>query len=93
MNGFRRGRRPFGSVLAVSVEAFCPVALFKANVDAAVRAIRQSQRLPGVERVWLPGEQSHTKRLDRLKNGIPIPPTLRKNLDALARELDIEPLA
>jgi L-2-hydroxycarboxylate dehydrogenase (NAD+) len=81
------------SVLAVSVEAFCPAALFKANVDTAVRAIRESQRLPGVERVWLPGEQSQTKRLDRLANGIPIPPTLRKNLDALAQELGIAPLA
>ena len=80
------------SILAVSVEAFCPVALFKENVDAAVRAIRESQRLPGVERVWLPGEQSHTRRLDRLANGIPIPPTLRKSLDALAQELGIAAL-
>jgi L-2-hydroxycarboxylate dehydrogenase (NAD+) len=81
------------SVLALSVEAFCPVDLFKENVDTAVRAIRQSRRLPGVERVWLPGEQSQTKRLDRLANGIPIPPTLRKSLDALAQELAIAPLA
>jgi L-2-hydroxycarboxylate dehydrogenase (NAD+) len=81
------------SVLAVSVDAFCPVGLFKENVDAAVRAIRESRRLPGVERVWLPGEQSHTKRLDRLANGIPIAPTLRKSLDALAQELVIAPLA
>ena len=79
-------------MLAVSVEAFCPADLFKANVDAAVRTIRESQRLPGVERVWLPGEQSHTKRLDRLAHGIPVPPTLRKNLDALAQELGIEAL-
>jgi L-2-hydroxycarboxylate dehydrogenase (NAD+) len=77
------------SVLAVSVEAFCPVDLFKEHVDVAVRTIRESQRLPGVERVWLPGEQSHTKRLDRLAHGVPIPPALRKNLDALAQELGI----
>jgi LDH2 family malate/lactate/ureidoglycolate dehydrogenase len=80
------------SVLAVSVEAFCPPAVFKENVDAAVRAIRESRRLPGVERVWLPGEQSHTKRLDRLANGIPVAPALRKNLVALAVELGIDPL-
>ena len=80
------------SVLAVSVDAFCPADLFKENVDAAVRAIRDSRRLPGVERVWLPGEQSHTKRLDRLANGIPVPPALGKNLDALAQELGIERL-
>jgi L-2-hydroxycarboxylate dehydrogenase (NAD+) len=80
------------SVLALSVEAFSSVALFKKNVDEAVRAIRESRRLPGVERVWLPGEQSHTRRLDRLAHGVPIPSTLRKNLDALAVELGIATL-
>ena len=78
------------SVLAVSVEAFCAGGRSSSeHVDAAVRTIRESRRLPGVERVWLPGEQSHTKRLDRLAHGIPVPPALRKNLDALAQELGI----
>jgi LDH2 family malate/lactate/ureidoglycolate dehydrogenase len=80
------------SILAVRVDAFCPVELFKRNVDATVRMIRDSQRLPGVERVWLPGEQSHTKRIERLVQGIPIPATLQKNLDGLAHELDINPI-
>jgi LDH2 family malate/lactate/ureidoglycolate dehydrogenase len=78
------------SVVALSVEAFAPVAEFKRQVDAMVRTIRGSPRLPGVERIWLPGEQSHTKRLDRLRNGIPVPPPLRKSLDELAKELGIE---
>jgi LDH2 family malate/lactate/ureidoglycolate dehydrogenase len=77
------------SVLAVSVAAFCPVEAFKRNVDITVRMIRESQPLPGVERVWLPGEQSHNKRIERLAGGIPIPPTLQKSLDELASELDI----
>jgi len=51
---------------------------------AADRAIRESQRLPGFERIWLPGEQSHTKWLDRLTQGILIPLTAHKNLDELA---------
>jgi LDH2 family malate/lactate/ureidoglycolate dehydrogenase len=45
-----------------------------------------------VERIWLPGEQSHEKRLDRMKNGIPLPPSLKKSLDALATELGIAPV-
>jgi L-2-hydroxycarboxylate dehydrogenase (NAD+) len=77
------------SIVAVRVAAFCPVEAFKRNVDIAVRMIRESQRLPGVERVWLPGEQSHDKRIERLARGIPIPPALHKSLDELARELDI----
>jgi L-2-hydroxycarboxylate dehydrogenase (NAD+) len=77
------------SILAVRVAAFCPVEAFKRNVDIAVRMIREAERLPGVERVWLPGEQSHHKRVERLARGIPIPAMLHKSLDELARELDI----
>ena len=74
------------------MDAFCPVEVFKRNVDMAVRTIRESQRLPGVERVWLPGEQSHNKRIERLTDGIPIPPALRTSLAELAGELDIAPI-
>jgi L-2-hydroxycarboxylate dehydrogenase (NAD+) len=77
------------SILAVRVDAFCPVEAFKRNVDIAVRMIRESQRLPGVEHVRLPGEQSHNQRIERLARGIPIPPTLQKSLDELASELGI----
>jgi LDH2 family malate/lactate/ureidoglycolate dehydrogenase len=45
-----------------------------------------------VERIWLPGEQSHRKRLDRGKNGVPMPKPLRDSLDATARDLGIDPL-
>jgi len=80
------------AIVALSVEAFAPAAVFKRQVDAAVRAMRAAQRLPGVDRIWLPGEQSHLKRQDRTKNGIPMPKPLRDNLDAAARELGIAPL-
>src|SRR5579884_2900983 len=36
------------SIVALSIEAFAPAAEFKRGVDAMVRALRQSQRLPGV---------------------------------------------
>jgi L-2-hydroxycarboxylate dehydrogenase (NAD+) len=80
------------AIVALAVESFMPVAQFKGAVDEAVRAMRGAERLPGVERIWLPGEQSHLKQKDRLKNGIPMPKPLRDNLDAVARDLGIAPL-
>jgi LDH2 family malate/lactate/ureidoglycolate dehydrogenase len=77
----------------VSVEAFASAAHFKRNVDAAIRAMRAAERLPGVERIWLPGEQSHLKRQDRTRNGIPVAKSLRDSLDLVARDLAIAPLA
>src|SRR5713226_9611170 len=81
------------AIVALSIEAFAPAEQFKRQVDVAIRAMRGAERLPGVERIWLPGEQSHRKRLDRGKNGVPMPKPLRDSLDATARDLGIEPLS
>src|SRR5215469_6817849 len=80
------------AIMALSIEAFMPPLEFKKAVDAFARDIRHSQRMPGVERIWLPGEQSYAKRLDRRAHGIPMPKALRESLDAVARELKIEAL-
>jgi LDH2 family malate/lactate/ureidoglycolate dehydrogenase len=81
------------AIMALSVGAFMPPAEFKKAVDGFIRDIRHSRRLPGVDRIWLPGEQSHAKRIDRRAHGVPMPKTLRESLDAVARELKIEGLA
>jgi L-2-hydroxycarboxylate dehydrogenase (NAD+) len=80
------------AIIALSIEAFMPPVEFKRSVDALIRDIRQSRRLPGVDRIWLPGEQSHAKQLDRRARGVPIPKALRESLDAVARELKIAAL-
>jgi len=81
------------AIAALSIEAFLPAHEFKRAVDRLIRDIRDSPRLPGVERIWLPGEQTHTKLLDRRVHGVPVPKTLRESLDTVARDLNVEPLA
>ena len=78
------------AIAALSIEAFLPAAEFKRSVDRLIRDIRNSPRLPGVERIWLPGEQSHTKLLERRAHGVPVPKALRASLDTLARDLNVE---
>src|SRR6202044_1503923 len=80
------------AIAAISVETFMPPADFKHAVDQIIRDIRNSRRLPGVERIWLPGEQSHAKLLDRRAHGVPMPKGLRDSLDAVARDLGVPPL-
>jgi LDH2 family malate/lactate/ureidoglycolate dehydrogenase len=80
------------AIVAVSLEAFGGVAEFKESVDTLARDLRGSRRLPGVDRIRLPGEQSHLKRIDNLKSGVPIPPALLASLHQLAGELRIAPL-
>lgn len=80
------------AIAALSIDTFTPVGKFKRAVDQVSRDIRNSQRLPGVERIWLPGEQTHLKRLDRSAHGVPMPKALRESLDAIARDLAVAPL-
>ena len=77
------------AIIAINVAAFLPVAKFRKNVDVLVRDLRGSQRLPGVDRIRLPGEGSHAARADRLQNGIPLPAPLAASLRQLAAELKI----
>jgi LDH2 family malate/lactate/ureidoglycolate dehydrogenase len=65
---------------------------FKLQVDALVRDLRNSEKLPGVERIWIPGEQSHDKRERYQRDGIPLAPALVADLNALAVELGIASL-
>lgn len=81
------------AIVAIDVAAFGGVAEFKRRVDALARDIRSSKKMRGFDRIWLPGEQSRLTRLRREAEGVPIPPALRAQLDALARDLGAAPLA
>ena len=81
------------AVAMIDLAAFGDVAAFKQRVDTIVRDLRTSERMPGVERIWLPGEQSHARRIAYGRDGIPIGAALRKTLDAVAADIGIAPLA
>lgn len=77
------------AIMAIDLSAFGDVAGFKARVDRLVRELRASERMPGVERIWLPGEQSHERREANQRDGIPIGAALLQQLDTFAAELGI----
>jgi LDH2 family malate/lactate/ureidoglycolate dehydrogenase len=80
------------AIVAIDPAAFGELEAFKAAVDAIVRDLRASERLPGVERIWMPGEQSHARRAAQSRDGIAIAPALRQTLARLASDIGIEPL-
>ncbi len=79
-------------VVALDPARFQPLDHFKAEVDRHIRSLRTSKTLPG-QSVRLPGEERAKRRADRLTNGLAVPPELLKQLDKLAGELAIRPLA
>ncbi len=81
------------AIAMIDIAAFGDAKEFKARVDTLVRDLRDSERMPDVERIWLPGEQSHARRSAYALEGIPLGAALHQLLDALAAELGIAPLA
>jgi L-2-hydroxycarboxylate dehydrogenase (NAD+) len=81
------------AIAAIHISAFGDVAAFKASVDALIRDFRNSSRMPGVERISVPGERSQETRVARTRDGIPIAPALMRGLDQVAGELGIAKLA
>jgi L-2-hydroxycarboxylate dehydrogenase (NAD+) len=81
------------AIAAINIAAFGDVAVFKASVDALVRDFHNSNRMPGVDRIFVPGERSRETRATRTRLGIPIAPALIRGLDQVANELGIAKLA
>ncbi len=81
------------AIAAINISAFGELAVFKARVDALVRDFRASSRMPGVDRILVPGERSQETRTERSRDGIPIAPALMRGLDQVAIELGMTKLA
>jgi LDH2 family malate/lactate/ureidoglycolate dehydrogenase len=80
------------AIVAIDIAAFGDLQAFKDRVDVLVEDLRQSRRMPHVDRIWLPGEQSHAKRVEYNRDGIPISAALLRNLDQLADDLRVKRL-
>jgi len=80
------------AIVALAISRFGKVAQFKRRVDKLARELRGSRRMPGVERIFLPGEQSRAKFAERSRLGVPVPEGLRASLAKLAGELGIAAL-
>ncbi len=79
-------------LIALDVARFLDPAEFRAEVARHLDDLRHSARLPGVARIRLPGEMRAARRRDRAANGVPIPPALLAQLDALAEECGVAKL-
>lgn len=75
------------TILAMRVDNFRPVEAFKKEMDRVIREIRESERMEGVDRIWLPGEMEHHRIRERREHGIPIAAPVLDELRQLAAGL------
>ncbi|HEY2986333.1 MAG TPA: Ldh family oxidoreductase [Candidatus Binatia bacterium] len=79
-------------IIALDIARFSPVESFKRGVDQIIREMRNSKKMPGVERIQVPGEQSHATWRERTALGIPLNDALLNDLERVAGELGVEKL-
>lgn len=69
--------------VTLDVERFMPEQQFREYMDTLIRDIRSTERAPGVDRIYVPGEIEHLRRAERLRDGIPLDPALVEELESL----------
>ena len=62
----------------------------RARMSAYLNALRQSERIPGCERIYTPGEKAYEAMARRLAQGVPVEENTLAEVRQIARELGVE---
>jgi L-2-hydroxycarboxylate dehydrogenase (NAD+) len=71
-------------LMALRIDAFRPVADFKAGMDAMIDAFHQAPPIEGKERVLVAGDPEAKTYKQRSQQGVPLPPNVAADLTALS---------
>ena len=80
-----------GLVVAIDIRLFGNVSGYRQRIDELAAALKSLPRAEGVEAIYLPGEIERNTAADRRLGGIPLPMTTFNALEAVAREVGIDP--
>ncbi len=78
---------------AIDIKRFRPVEEFHAAMDDMLGALNATPRAEGQERVYTAGEPEAETEAYRRRHGIPMAPALVKQVNEIAAELGVTPLA
>jgi len=73
------------AIIAIDIAAFRPFGEFTSDADTLAALIKSLPRQAGFDEILLPGERSGRTEAARRRSGIPIPPKLWDDLEAIAR--------
>jgi L-2-hydroxycarboxylate dehydrogenase (NAD+) len=81
------------SFVALRIDAFADPETFRHDLAAMLDALRGSAPMVGADRVLVPGDREAAARRDREANGVPVPDVVLAELDGLAADTGIAPIA
>lgn len=88
-DGTPRPHRLAHFFLAVGVEAFVPLDEFKGTVGGILRELRGAAKAPGAERIYTAGEKGHAREERIRREGVPLTPSLQRELRQIGAELGL----
>ena len=71
--------------IAIDVEAFTSLGEFQKTTGDILRALRNSKKAPGYDRIYTAGEKEYLARVERTVTGVPINEALEKDIDQLEK--------
>jgi L-2-hydroxycarboxylate dehydrogenase (NAD+) len=66
--------------MAMSIEAFIPLEVFKKNIGGLLRELRASRKTPGQSQIFTAGEKEFLNEIKVRKTGVPINENLKKDI-------------
>ena len=75
--------------IAIDAEAFIPIDAFRKITGDILRALRNSKKAPGQDRIYTAGEKEYLARLEREKTGVPVSDGVQKELLTIRDELGL----
>ncbi|MHC4872877.1 MAG: Ldh family oxidoreductase [Planctomycetota bacterium] len=75
--------------MAINIECFTELDSFKKTTGDILRALRNSQKAPGCDRIYTCGEKEYLAWLDRKEKGVPLNTELQKQFIAMRDELGL----
>jgi LDH2 family malate/lactate/ureidoglycolate dehydrogenase len=75
--------------ITIDINRFVPLEVFQANLAHLVKTMQESDKLPDVERIYVPGEIEAETMARRRQAGIPLPLDLVADLVALGAEVGV----
>ena len=85
-------RRPYmlgHFFLAIDIGHFVPLELSRHSTGGIMRALQESRRAPGAERIYVAGEKEYESELTVRQQGVPVNANLRRELQVMRDELVI----
>jgi len=93
LTGFQNGKAvPYHLghfFIAIDVASFTDVSDFKNQTGEILRALRNSKRVPGGDRIFTPGEKEHLKWLSNKDKGIALNRELREDVKTMQKEVGL----